>query len=435
MTYSRAHSKQLFERAQQSMAGGVGSGVRLGEAGGPLFFEKGEGSRITDADGNTYIDYVLAQGPLLLGHNPPEVIAAAHAQLDRLLISAGQTEMEIELSERMKRVVPCCELVRYNNSGTEAVLMALRLARAYTGRQKFIKFEGHYHGWSDDVIISYWPTLADAGPREAPNTVPGTGGMASSALNDVIVLPWNDLALVEQTLATRGSEIAALITEPIMFNTGGCMPRAGFLEGLRELCTKFGVVLIFDEVITGFRVALGGAQQYFGITPDLATFAKGIAAGFPLSAVAGRSEIMSQIASGKVLHGGTYNTHPIVMAAANATVAYLEREQKQLYSHLASMGERLSAGFREIGAHHHVPTLVTHVGPVVQLAFTRREAFYDYRDTLDRDNDLYRKFALALAERGVRVTSRGTLYISAAHTEADIEDTLDRAEAALGAAL
>lgn len=433
MTYSRERSQQLFERAQRSLAGGAGSGVRLAEQPGPLYFERGDGARLTDADGNVYIDYVLAQGPLLLGHNPPEVLAAARAQLDTLIISAGLHRTEIELSERLQRVVPCCELVRYNGSGTEAVLMALRLARAYTGRTKFIKFEGHYHGWADNVLISYWPGLEAAGPREAPQPVPGTSGMAPGVFDEVIVLPWNDLGLVEKTLAQHGAEVAALITEPIMFNTGGCRPRPGYLEGLRELCTRYGVVLIFDEVISGFRVALGGAQELFGVTPDLATFAKGIAAGFPLSAVMGKREIMSLIASGKVMQGGTYNTHPLVMAAAEATVAYLERERAQVYSHLHAMGERLGAGFAAICERGGVPALISQVGPVVQLSFTKRKAFYDYRDTLDRDAEQYKRFQGALNERGVRATSRGTFYISTAHSEADIEETLDRAEAALAA--
>jgi glutamate-1-semialdehyde 2,1-aminomutase len=433
MTYTRTESQQLFERAQRSLAGGAGSGIRLGEQPGPLYFERGEGPRLYDVDGNVYIDYVLAQGPLLLGHNPPEVLAAARAQMDSLIISAGLHRTEIELSERLQRIVPCCELVRYNLSGSEAVLMALRLARAHTGRSKFIKFEGHYHGWPDNVLISYWPSLNDAGPREAPRPVAGTSGMAPGVFDEVIVLPWNDLALVEQTLEQHGHEIAALITEPIMFNTGGCQPRPGYLEGLRELCTRHEVVLIFDEVVSGFRVALGGAQELYGVTPDLATFAKGIAAGFPLSAVAGKSEIMGLIASGKVMHGGTYNTHPLVMAAANATVAYLEREREQVYSHLRAMGERLHAGFAAICERRGHPALVTHVGPAVQLSFTSRQVFYDYRDSLDRDTELFRRFQAALAERGVRATSRGTFYISTAHSEADIEETLDRAEAALGA--
>ncbi len=431
MSYSRAKSQAWWERAKHSIAGGVGSGVRLAEQPGPLFFERGVGSRLYDVDGNEYIDYVLAQGPLLLGHSPQEVVAAAKEQLDCLLISAGQHWLEIEMSERLQRVLPCCDLVRYNGSGSEAVAMALRIARAYTGREKFIKFEGHYHGWPDPVIISYWPDPKDAGPRETPRPIPGSGGMVAHVLDEVIVLPWNDLDLVEQTLRAYAHEVAALITEPIMFNSGGIQPRPGFLEGLRELCSRYGVVLIFDEVISGFRVGLGGAQEKYGVTPDLATYAKGIAAGFPLSAVAGKREFMDLITQGKVLHGGTYNTHPLVMAGANAAVAYLERERDTVYPHLYAMGDRLRSGLREIGTRHGLPTLTTGVGPVVGMAFTQREAFNDYRDYADRDQETYRRFVAALMERGVRPILRGTWYISAAHTEADIDATLDRADDAL----
>jgi glutamate-1-semialdehyde 2,1-aminomutase len=435
VAYTRERSQELLERARKSLAGGVGSGVRLAEQPGPLYFVRGEGPRIYDADGNVYLDYVLGQGPLLLGHSPTEVQDAVREQLDCLLISAGQHPLEIEMSERLQRNIPCCELVRYNGSGSEVVAMALRLARAHTGKTKFIKFEGHYHGWPDPVIISYWPEVDKAGPRDAPKPVGGSGGMVPSALDEVIVLPWNDLELVERTLERHAHEVAALITEPIMFNSGACEPKPGFLQGLRDLCTRHGVVLIFDEVITGFRVGLGGAQEKFGVTPDLATFAKGLAAGLPLAAIGGKREIMDLITRGAVLHGGTYNTHPLVMAGANAAVRILERDRDTIYPHLYAMGERLRTGLREITGRKGVPTLVGGVGPVVQMAFTQREVFRDYRDYMDRDQEMYREFVAALGERGVRPILRGTWYVSAAHTAADIDETLEKAEDALGAIL
>ena len=431
MAYTRAQSQRLFERAQQSLAGGVGSSVRLAEQPGPLYFERGEGARLYDTDGNEYIDYILGQGPLLLGHNPRVVLDAVRQQLEQLIMSAGEHRLEIELSERLQRIIPCCERVRYNNSGSEAVQMALRLARAFTGRQKFIKFEGHFHGWPDSVAVSAAPAPEEMGPREAPAALPGGEGIARNVLDNVLVLPWNDLSSVERTLKAQGGQIAALISEPIMFNAGGCRPQPGYLAGLRELCTHYGVVLIFDEVISGFRVALGGAQELYGVTPDLATFAKGIAAGFPLSALAGRREILDLAARGRVAYAGTYNTHPVVMAAANAATDYLEHQRESLYPQLCAQGERLRAGLKAIAERRGVPALVDAVGPVVQLSFSRRDVLRDYRDYLDRDVEMGRRFTAALAERGVRVTLRGTWYISAAHTEADIEETLDRAEAAL----
>ena len=433
MAYTRTHSQQLFERAQKAMAGGVGSSVRVAELPGPLYFERGDGARIYDADGNEYIDYILGQGPLILGHNPRVVLDAVHRQIDRLLISAGQHVHEIETSERIQRTVPCAGLVRYNNSGSEAVQMALRLARGYTGRQKFIKFEGHFHGWMDSIAVSTGPAPDMMGPREAPTPVLGGAGIARNVLDNVILMPWNDLAVVEQTLAKQAHEVAAIITEPIMFNAGGCTPKPGYLEGLRELCNRHNVVLIFDEVISGFRVSLGGAQELFGVTPDLATFAKGIAAGFPLSAVAGKREIMELAGRGVVNYAGTYNSNPVVMAAANATTRYLEENRDAVYGHLRAMGDKLSAGLKEICARRSTPALVNAVGPVIQMSFTRREVFNDYRDYLDRDVELGKKFTTALAMNGVRTTLRGTWYISAAHSEADIEESLDRAESALKA--
>jgi glutamate-1-semialdehyde 2,1-aminomutase len=339
------------------------------------------------------------------------------------------------MSERLHRIIPVCDLVRYNGSGSEAVAMALRIARAATGREKFIKFEGHYHGWPDPVIISYWPDPATAGPREAPRPAPGSGGMVRSALEEVIVLPWNDLDIIEQTLKTRGHEVAALITEPIMFNSGGIAPKPGFLEGLRRLCSAYGVIFIMDEVISGFRVALGGAQEKYGVTPDLATYAKGLAAGLPLSAIAGRRELMDLITTGQVLHGGTYNTHPVVMAGANAGVKYLEENKAQVYPHLYALGDRLRAGLREIASRHGVPALVSGIGPVVQMSFTEQTAFSDYRDFARRDQEGYRRFVAALGERGVRTILRGIWYISTAHTLEDIDTTLDRADEAMAAVL
>jgi len=313
--------------------------------------------------------------------------------------------------------------------------MAFRLARAYTGRQKYIKFEGHFHGWPDNVAISTAPTAENMGPREKPNMIPGSAGMATNVFDNIILLPWNDLAIVERTLKAQAHEIACIITEAVMFNAGGAEPRPGFLAGLRTLCDQYGVVLIFDEVISGFRVALGGAQELYGVTPDMATFAKGIAAGFPLSALAGKREILDLAARNVVNYAGTYNSNPVVMAAANAATKHLEDNREQIYGHLRAMGGKLGAGLKEIFARRGVPALVNAVGPVIQLAFTKREKFYEYRDYLDRDAALYKQFTTALAERGVRTTLRGTWYISTAHTEADIEETLDRAESALAVAL
>lgn len=400
-----------------------------------MFFDHAHGSHMWDVDGNEYIDYMLAMGPLILGHSPAPVIEAVKRQLDRGLIYGGQHELEIQVAEKICRHVPCAEMVRFNSSGSEAVHAALRLARGYTGRQKILKFEGHYHGWFDSALISSGPSLVEAGPRSAPNAVLQSGGQARSVLNDVIVLPWNDLDVLAATLREHGDEIAGVITEPIMCNSGDIMPRPGYLEGMRSLCTEAGVVLIFDEVITGFRYGLGGAQGLFGVVPDLAVFAKALAAGFPLSCVAGKKPIMELIAQGRVMHAGTYNSNAVVMAAALATLQELERDDGAVYRHLWAAGTRLSDGVHALLQERGVAALVNNTGPSFFVAFTECQAMYDYRDTLQRDDAAYKRLSSALADRGVRVKPNGLWILSAAHTDQDIDVTLEAVRAALAEVL
>ncbi|HTE19360.1 MAG TPA: aminotransferase class III-fold pyridoxal phosphate-dependent enzyme, partial [Armatimonadota bacterium] len=310
-------SEVLLERARGVIAGGVNSNVRLASLPQPLFFSHGQGPRITDVDGNTYLDHVLGQGPLIHGHSHPELLAAAAEAMQRGMMFAAQHEAEIELAERVCRMVPSAERVRFGSSGSEMIQAAFRIVRAHTGRRKILKFEGHYHGWFDNVLVSVAPALDAAGPAEAPRAVPGSKGQHEAALEDLIVLPWNDAALLEQTLRAHAHEIAAVITEPIMCNVGCILPRPGYLESLRRLCDELGILLIFDEVITGFRVAPGGAQEYFGVTPDLCTFGKAMAGGFPIACLAGRAELMELLVKG-VNHSGTYNANLLVTAASIA---------------------------------------------------------------------------------------------------------------------
>jgi len=428
---NREKSDHMLQTAKKYIAGGVNSSVRLAERPFPMFFERGKGSRIYDVDGNEYIDYVLAYGPLILGHSPTPVIMAVKEQLDKGLMYAAQHELEIKVAEKLQRIVPCAELVRFNNTGSEAVHAALRLARAYTGRERIVKFEGHYHGWLDNELISVHPPLTKAGPLEAPFPTLESKGQTKSVLGDVIVLPWNNLDIFAQTIERHKDEIAAVITEPIMINQGGVFPREGYLEGLRDICTQHGVVLIFDEVITGFRFALGGAQEFFGVTPDLAVFAKAIAAGLPLSCVAGKKAIMDLITRAEVTHSGTYNSNPVVMAAAWATLTELEQNREPIYKRLFELGTRLADGIRAIMKLRGIPALVHGYGPSIHVAFTQREAFDDYRDTLDQDMAAYHRFVVALADRGVRSMPDGRWYLSAAHTEADIKATLKAVEEAV----
>lgn len=424
-------SAVLLAQARECLAGGVNSNVRA-QDNPPLFFARGEGARILDVDGNEYLDFTLGQGPLILGHSPARVLAAARAQLERGLVFAAQCEAEVAVAQQMVRMVPCAELVRFVVSGTEADQLALRLARAFTGRTKFIKFEGHYHGWSDSLLFSNNPDLELAGPRENPQPVSGSQGQVASARAELIVLPWNDLGALETALVQHGHEVAAVIMEPMPCNVGAIRPRPGYLEGARELCTRHGCLLIFDEVITGFRLALGGAQERFGVVPDLATFGKAMAAGFPLAAVAGRREVMALMDGRGVFHGGTFNGSPVTMAAAQAALEELAADGGAVYRRLYALGDRLRAGLQARADQAGVPVKAGGMGPVVFPYFTAAPEPYDWRSfKTGCDHQAEGRFVWALLDRGVRVINRGLWYLSTAHTEQDVDRALAAAEGAL----
>jgi glutamate-1-semialdehyde 2,1-aminomutase len=426
-----AKSAQWLERSQKVLAGGVSSDVRRSELPHPLFFRSGKGSRIYDIDGNEYIDYVLGQGPLLLGHSPRPVLDAVHRQLEQGLVYAAQHEAETELAELLTEVIPCAERVRFNSTGSEAVITALRIARAYRNRPLVVKFEGQWHGWYDSLFISTSPSLEQAGPGESPAAVMPSQGQVRNAAENVVVMPWNNLELLAALFQRRGNEIAAVITEPMMCNAGSIAPLPGFLEGLRQLCNRFEITLIFDEVITGFRLGLGGAQEAFGVVPDLATYAKGIASGFTLSAVAGKAEWMDLISSGKVVHAGTYNSNPVVIAAGLATVRHLMENRETLYARLYQLGDRLRDGLRSSFSKAGLPALIGGLGPVVQVSLTEAPILRDYRDWIRRDTATYQRLVARLVPLGVRTITRGTWYLSTAHTEEDVQSTLEKADSAL----
>lgn len=417
-----SNSEALLQRARRVLPGGVNSNVRLLAVPRPLFFERGEGARITDVDGNVYLDYVLGQGPLIHGHGHPELLRAAAAAMQRGMMFAAQHEAEVRLAERICELVPCAERVRVSSTGSEAVQAALRIARAATGRPKVVKFEGHYHGWFDNVLASVAPPLDQVGPVDHPNTVPGSRGIAPAAQEDLIVLPWNDADILERTLRARAGEIAAVITEPVMGNVGCILPRAGYLEKLRGLCTELGIVLVFDEIITGFRLAPGGAQEVLGVTPDLATFAKAMAGGFPIACLAGKAELMDLVAAG-VNHSGTYNANLLVVEAALASLDLLTREGGAAYRRLFALGQRLREGIGAIAAEAGLPVQIQGVGPMFHVAFAD-ELLRDYRGASRMDTARYHRLTVALLERGIRVLERGLWYVSTVHTEADIDQTL-----------
>jgi glutamate-1-semialdehyde 2,1-aminomutase len=430
MNYAR--SQELFAEAKTYLAGGVSSNFRYagyGESPVPIFYQRGEGSHLYDVDGNVFIDYALANGPIILGHAPEPVLRAVTDSLSMGQLFAGQHELEIDLARRICELVPCAELVRFASSGSEADQAAIRLARAKTGRRKIVKFEGHYHGWFDNIFISIAPSPNEAGPAEAPVAVAQTPGQSESALEDVIVLPWNDLELFRELVETRGDEIAGVVMEPILCNTGAIMPRPGYLEGVRELTERAGIVLIFDEVITGVRVSLNGAQGLLGVTPDLAVFAKAMAAGFTMAALVGKREIMERLDSKKVMHGGTYNSNVVATAAAIATLEELSRHDGRALRDMTARGERLMSALAEVAASHGQNLRVRGFGSVFHPAFADRDPA-DYREFLEADAGKRARFNALLHEEGVRVTARGTWFLSTAHDDADVDETIAAADRA-----
>ncbi|MBI4532006.1 MAG: aspartate aminotransferase family protein [Candidatus Latescibacteria bacterium] len=426
-------SKELFKRAQASLAGGVSSQFRVGGYPHPLFFERGEGARICDVDGNEYIDYILGQGPAILGYAPKFLVDAVAASLGRGQVFAGQIELEVTVSETIQRVVPCADLVRYANSGSEVVHTALRLARGMTGREKIIKFEGHYHGWLDNIAVSLNPTLEQAGPYETPNVVPLTKGQEKAVLQDIIVLPWNNLEVFKRAIQRHRGEIAGVIMEAIMCNTNCILPGPGYLEGVRELCSGERILLIFDEVITGFRVDIGGAQKYLGVTPDVAVFGKAMGGGFPISMVAGKREFMEKVADGTILHAGTLNANVPSMTAVAVSLEKLEENDGAIYHHLFRVGHLLMDGIRERAKRHGIDVLIQGPGPLFHLGLTTAREVTDYRSHLTHcDMKRYAKFVALMLENGVRLVGRGMWYISAAHGEREVEETLRAVDQAFG---
>ena len=429
---SGAVSAALRRRAAAVLAGGVSSDARR-MGGAELFVERAAGAYLWDVDGARYIDYVLGQGPALLGHSAPVVAEAVARQARCGITYSAQHAQEVELAERLCAMIPSADLVRFNSVGSEATHAALRLARGHTGRTRMVKFEGHYHGWLDPVLYSVHPALDQAGPAQAPLTVPGTAGQQLSTSGDVIVLPWNDIEAVAAAFDRYGPDIAAVIAEPIACNAGVLMPDEGFLEKLQAICHDSGALLIFDEVITGFRLAPGGAQEYLGVTPDLAVFGKAIAGGMQVSALVGRAEVMEDISSGKVAHAGTFNSHPVAVAAAAAVTRVLDEQRDEVYPELFRLGRRLMAGLRGAAAQAGLDLLVTGPGPVFQTYLTDRRSIRNYRDFASTDRPRMAALHRELAIRGVNMVPRGLWFMSTAHTDADIDETIGAAQSAFTA--
>ncbi|CAN5715526.1 glutamate-1-semialdehyde 2,1-aminomutase [soil metagenome] len=430
-----ATTKALYERARQTIPGGAGSTARLPRNGWkpyPLFMSEGRGSRLRDVDGNEYIDYLLGLGPMILGHRHPVVTAAVTDAINQYGTCFGLPyELEIEAAEKVVAAVPGIEQIRFTNSGSEAVGTAVRLARATTGRRLIVRFEGHYHGWQDTV---YWSNHVDpalAGPADRPRPVAMGGGVPAELADTLIVLTWNDPERFVRLMAERGDEVAAVLTEPAVFNTGCILPEPGYLELLREQTTKYGAMLIFDEVITGFRFARGGAQEWFGVHADLTTYAKGIGGGFPVAAVAGTAEAMRLIADGTYSHSGTYNANVVQCAAVSATMDVLATPG--LYERQRALGDRLGSGLKAIADEKGIDAYVEGIGTVFQLWFTDRP-IRNWRDAAAHAHeDVFTRWYQEMVVRGVlfHPLQFENLFVSLVHTDADIDETLTAAEDAL----
>jgi glutamate-1-semialdehyde 2,1-aminomutase len=423
-TMQRNRSKAAFERSKLTFAGGIGSAARSVPE--PLFIARGSGSRVYDLDGNEYIDYVIAYGPLILGHCPQVLVEAVQDQLAKGTTFGAGCELEFLVSEKVAQLVPCIDLVRFTCSGSEAVHFVLRLARAYTGRAKVVKFEGHFHGWYDNIYVSVSPS-PPMGPPDAPWTMRGAQGQPENVVENLITLPWNDLNAVERTLREEGHEIAAVIAEPIMFSNGGIGPAEEYLNDLRELTRRHGVVLIFDEIVTGFRLALGGAQEYFGVTPDLCVFGKGFAGGYPISGFGGSREIMELVATNEVPHMGTFNSNPLCLAAALATLEELSRDDGRVMRYISDIGSKLRSGLNDLFRRSGFPMSADGSDPIFVLNSPVLE-LNDYRDFLKVDSDSVQRFHQMMFDEGIWFMRRGNMMLSAAHTDADVEETLEAAD-------
>lgn len=423
-----AKSRALFAAAREVIPSGVNSTARATWSGWdphPLFVEGGAGSHLRDVDGNDYIDYLLGLGPMILGHRPPKVTdAVVKAIREQGTVFALPAAAEIGLTRSMIAAVPSLEQVRLCNTGTEAVLYAVRLARAFTGRNKIIRFEGMYHGFSDGVYWSKHPGLNVAGSDRAPVAVPQGPGLPSGIDNSLIILPWNDTALLREVIERQGHEIAAVLTEPVMCNTGCILPEPGYLEAMREITRKHGVLLIFDEVITGFRLALGGAQAHYGVTPDLSTFAKGLGGGFPVAAMGGRKDIMALVADGTVSMAGTYAANVIAVTAAIA--ALQELSAPGMFERLYKVSDRLRLGLERVFDEARIATRVVGVGPVFQVWFSDHD-IRNYRDAARHANhELFRLWWEGMLDRGVlfHPGAYENLFVSFAHSDDDVDRTL-----------
>jgi glutamate-1-semialdehyde 2,1-aminomutase len=427
----RDKAQTIYDRAAAVIPGGVNSNFRYWGPDETPVVGKAEGPYIWDADGTKYIDYRLGWGPIILGHSYPPVVERVAEAIQHGTVFAATTELEVQVAERVVRMAPAVDMLRFANSGTEATMHALRLARAHTNREKFIKFEGQYHGMYDYALFSTASTnLSAIGSRRNPISQQMSSGIPRGIREYVITLPFNDFEMVEKTVKEHWWELAAIMVEPVLGNLGGIEPDPGFLAHLRALCDEYGIVLIMDEVKTGFRVANGGAQEVYGVLPDIATYAKGLGNGFPVAAFGGRREVMSTLVPGQVSHGGTYTANTVGMAAADAVLELLETQP--ILDTIARRGQRLKSGLDEILSDAGVPHFMTGL-PAMQGFMVSEKPVKELRDLKHHDADFYDNLIMNLMGLGVWVEAdaREPWFLCYDHSDAIIDETLNKFEDAL----
>jgi len=417
MVQKTDQSARLYERACQSLAMGVSTAFRKNVTPVPIYFDRGDGPCLYDVDGNEFIDYGLAWGPLIVGNNHPILTAAVTEQLGKGYTYGAQHRGEYELAEKMVSSLPGVEKVIFSNTGTEAVQAALRLARGFTGRTKFIKFEGHYNGWLNNVLVSTHPDPAQFG-----STVADCGGQPEAEYSLTITCPWNDLQALEHAFRDHPGEIAAVIGEPVLVNGGSCMPEDGYLAAMIEICRTNGAVCIFDEVITGFRVALGGAREHYDLEPDLSVYAKALAGGFSLSAVGGRKEIFDALLDGRTSHFGTYNGNPVAIAAAAATIDILSAPGT--FDRMHEHGYAIREAIEKAGKENGQTLITTGTGSFFHVHFGLDRPPRSIRDVMRADQDAGNRFRAQLFERGIYNLPGGRWYVGATHSDKQLEKVI-----------
>lgn len=430
MSYSTKKSQSLFERSLRVLVEG-GSSPSRGPANYgdyPLFLDRSQGAYVFDADNNKYIDWMMAYGGLPLGHAHPKIVQAVGEAMATGALLPAATQIEVEVAELIQKMVPSADRVRFASTGTEAAMAAIRVARGFTGRPKFIKFEGQYHGWYDDFLVNAHPhPISSLGHRRDPVKIADSSGLNHRALEDTIVVPWNDLAALERALENHQGQVAAIITEGIMANMGVIPPLPDYLSTVQALARTHGALFILDETVTGFRIAPGGCQQHYKLDPDLSTFGKALGAGLPVAAFVGRSEIMESLSWGGVLHYGTQNASRVGLFAARANLQVLGDDNVNVFEHTWSIGERLVKGLQKVFKETKTSAIVQGVGPMFQILFTEQTEIRDYRDFCTFvDRDRYRRFVHALFQHGIYMTPASGLHsvTSLAHSPKDVDDTL-----------